>query len=224
MSASDKEIWKQIAYLKGHTTKNYAVSTHGRLASFTDSIDRKQILKTHLNGGYPLISVLYDGKSKSVFVHQAMGSVFLKKTGTQTHIIHLDYNKQNNRFSNLKWVSKRQQTEHTKNSPFVVKARAKKVYNGATAKKLDEKKVIRLKKEIWNPERTITLKNLANKYGIAEMNLYRIKNGEMWFHIHVDGEPMHEKYRQHLKNLAYREKQPPIKLQTKKPVKKANKR
>lgn len=222
MGASDKEIWKQIPYLKGHTTKNYAVSTQGRLASYTDSIDRKQILKTHLNGGYPLISVLYDGKSKSVFVHHAIGLVFLKKKATQTNIIHLDHNKQNNRLTNLKWVSKHQQIQHAKESPHVVKALARKVYTGATAKKLNEKKVVQLKKEIWNPERTITLKNLATKYGIAEMNLYRIKNGEMWFHVHVEDEPMHKKYRQHLKNMAYREKQQSVKNK-KNRLKKSNK-
>lgn len=207
MAAIDKEIWKPVTHLKGKASKKYAVSSHGRLASYDKNIEDRYILKLHLNGGFPMSTVHMDGKSKALFVHQALGYAFLKRPSPKyKFVIHLDYNKANNDLSNLKWATKEEQVEHSKKSPYVLAATAHKLYRGATARKLDEKKVIQLKKEIWNPKRKLTLKQIAVKYGIAEMNLYRIKNGELWFHVHIDEEPIFPKYKEQLKNIEFHNK------------------
>lgn len=207
MANQSKEIWKQIASLKGKTTRNYAVSNQGRLASYDKDLKDKLLLKPHLNGGFPLISVNSKGKSKALFVHNAVAETFLKKRNSKCHhVIHLDHNKANNDAANLKWVTQQEQIEHNKKSPLVREAIARKIHSGATAKKLNEKKVLQLKKELWDPKRKLTFKKLAEKYGIAEMNLYRIKSGEMWFHVHVEGEPVFTKYKEQLKNIELRNK------------------
>ena len=207
MAAIDKEIWKPVTHLKGKASKKYAVSSHGRLASYDKNIEDRYVLKLHLNGGFPMSTVHMDGKSKALFVHQALGYAFLKRPSLKhKFVIHLDYNKANNALSNLKWATKEEQVEHSKKSPYVLAATAHKLYRGATARKLDEKKVIQLKKEIWNPKRKLTLKQIAVKYGIAEMNLYRIKNGELWFHVHIEGEPIFPKYKEQLKNIEFHNK------------------
>jgi len=207
MANQSKEIWKQIASLKGKTTRNYAVSNQGRLASYGEDLKDKLLLKPHLNGGFPLISVNSKGRSKALFVHNAVAEAFLKKRNSKCdHVIHLDHNKANNEASNLKWVTQQEQIEHNKKSPLVREAIARKIHTGATAKKLNEKKVMQLKKELWDPKRKLTFKKLAEKYGIAEMNLYRIKSGEMWFHVHVEGEPLFAKYKEQLKNIELRNK------------------
>lgn len=206
MAANDKEIWKQLTHLKG-SSKKYAVSSHGRLASYDTNIEDKYILKLHLNGGFPMATIHVNGKSKALFVHNAMAVAFLKKHSPKCNcVIHLDYNKANNALSNLKWATKAEQVEHSKTSPYVLASVARKVYTGATARKLDEKKVTLLKKEIWNPKRKLSFKQIAAKYGIAEMNLYRIKNGEMWFHVHVEGEPIFPRYKEQLKNIEFHNK------------------
>ena len=154
-----------------------------------------------------MATIHVEGKSKALFSHQAIGASFLKKHSPKCKfVIHLDHNKANNDISNLKWATKDEQVEHSKKSPYVLQAAARKVYTGATARKLDEKKVIALKKEIWNPKRKASLKQIAAKYDIAEMNLYRIKNGELWFHVHVEGEPIFPKYKAQLKNIEFHEK------------------
>ena len=207
MAYSDKELWKQIPLPKGSTRKNYAASTHGRLASFETNINDKLVLKTHDHEGYPVASVRVSEKTKALFPHQLIGALFLKKPSSKhKFVIHLDYDKKNNHISNLKWATPKELTEHSKKSPIVLKAIKYRIYSGNTAKKLDEKKVTQLKKELWNPKRKMTMKQLAAKYDIAEMNLYRIKVGEMWFHVHVEGEPIHDRYKTHLKNIEYHEK------------------
>lgn len=207
MAANDKEIWKPVTHIKGKTSKKYAVSSKGRLASYDKNIEDRYVLKQHLNGGFPMATIHVEGKSKALFSHQAIGASFLKKHSPKCKfVIHLDHNKANNDISNLKWATKDEQVEHSKKSPYVLQAAARKVYTGATARKLDEKKVIALKKEIWNPKRKASLKQIAAKYGIAEMNLYRIKSGELWFHVHIEGEPIFPKYKAQLKNIEFHEK------------------
>lgn len=204
MNASLKEIWKEVPSLSGLTSKKYAVSNFGRIASFTDSIKDLFILKTHLNSGFPVISLTINGKSKAIFIHHLVAEVFLKKRNHLcSHVIHLNHDKHDNKTTNLKWVTKKERIEHSKNNPILIKAIANKVHTGSMAKKLDEKTVIKLKKEIWSPERKLTYKQIAEKYGIAEMNLYRIKSGEMWFHVHVEGEPLFPKYIAQQANIEY---------------------
>ena len=207
MAVNDKEIWKPVTHLKVIPNKKYAISNKARLASYENKIDDLFILKQHLNGGFPMVTVLVKDKSKALFTHHAVANSFLKKPSPKyKHVLHLDYNKANNDLSNLKWATKEEQVEHSKKSPFVLESAARKIYSGATSKKLNEKKVIQLKTEIWNPKRKLTFKQLAAKYGIAEMNLYRIKNGELWFHVHVEGEPIFEKYKAQLKNIEFHAK------------------
>lgn len=206
MAANDKEIWKPLTHLKG-PSKKYAVSSQGRLASYDTNIEDRYILKLHLNGGFPMATIHVNGKSKALFAHNAMAIAFLKKHSPKCNcVIHLDYNKANNDLANLKWATKAEQVEHSKTSPYLLASLAHKIYNGATARKLDEKKVTQLKKEIWNPKRKLSFKQIAAKYGIAEMNLYRIKNGEMWFHVHVEGEPIFPRYKAQLKNIEFHNK------------------
>lgn len=219
MALLDKEIWKPIRSLKGKTTKNYGVSNLGRICTYTKSLADKTILKLHDNGGFPTVSIRVNSKSKAIFPHREVANEFIKKPNSKyTYVLHLNHNKKNNQVNNLKWATKEQQSEHNKNNPIVKKAISQRIYAGATAKKLTDAKVLKLKTEIYNPKRKLTLKQLAEKYGIAEMNLYRIKSGLFWYHIHVEGEPIHEKYKLHLKNVELSTKKETISIE--KPAKK----
>lgn len=208
IQSKNSEVWKEIGSLKGRTLKRYAVSSLARIAAFEKNISDKLILKQQTNNGFPMVKITIDKKSKGVFLHNVLAEMFLKKHSPKCKsVIHLNHNKLDNSLSNLKWATPSEKSEHYKTSPLVKLATERKVYTGAHSKKLDEEKVIQLKKEIWNPKRKLSLKQLADKYGIAEMNLYRIKSGVFWFHIHVEGEPIFPKYKQHLKNVEFHEKE-----------------
>ncbi len=207
MATTEKEIWKPITYLKGSERKKYAVSNTGKIASYEDNINQKRVLKLNASGKYPRFLVKDNGHDKSLFPHHAVAKLFLKQPSAKhIFVIHLDYNKLNNHVSNLKWATPKEQSAHKVKNPAYIKHFKTKLYTGNTARKLDEKKVIQLKKEIWNPERKLSMSQIAAKYGIAEMNLYRIKAGKLWFHVRVEGEPMNERYKLQLKNLEYHKK------------------
>ena len=208
MALTDKEIWKQIPYLKGVTEKNYAVSNIGRVASYENRINDLIILKPKMYDGMYRYNIRHNGKVLGIFPSVAMATVFIKKPNAKcTKIIHLNYDKTNNTLSNLKWVTSEEYFTHRAKNTHSTAALLAKVAVKNMSKKLDEKKVIQLKKEIWNPKRKVSLKQLADKYGIAEMNLYRIKSGVFWYHIRVEGEPLHNSYNLYLKNLELYNKQ-----------------
>ena len=59
---------------------------------------------------------------------------------------------------------------------------------------------------IWDPKRKLSYKQIAEKFGVSEMQIYRIKTGQFWYHVRVENEPVHPKYKQNLSNIEYQEK------------------
>jgi predicted DNA-binding protein YlxM (UPF0122 family) len=96
---------------------------------------------------------------------------------------------------------------HTTQSPNSIRAREKRaIVKSAHSKLLTEKTVTKLKEMIWDPKRKKSFKEIAKKFGVSEMQIYRIKSGEFWYHVKVDNEPIHAKYKKNLNNIAYLEK------------------
>ncbi|WP_310556735.1 HNH endonuclease [Flavobacterium sp.] len=113
-------------------------------------------------------------------VHRIVAIYFLEKP-SETHnlVAHLDYDKLNNHHSNLKWMTRAENTEHQKKSPYVIKAKAKVLVSPTrrTNTKLTESQVMILKKRM-NEE--VPLSKLAKRYKVTETQLLRIKRGINW--------------------------------------------
>lgn len=169
----------------------YAISNFGRLISFTDSFTDGRIIKGSTAEGYRLFRYkLRKGdafESKHFFYYKLVAENFLKqKTEDHVYVIHLDHNRQNDVTDNLKWVTKEERTEHHKTSPMVIEAKKRLVQINKTRNhKLSSTDVIRIKKILFDPNRKTRLKMVAKRFGITEMQVYRIKRGENWGHIKV---------------------------------------
>ena len=181
------EEWRKIDLPPESLKLSYAVSNHGRLASFDKDLHEDgRLLKGGNLGGYPTFVCRPFGKSKTMYTHKLVAEKFLKKeTDDQTFVLHLDYNKKNNFFKNLKWASKREMELHQQKNPNVIESRKKRKNNLTKGHKLTSTDVIRIKKKIFDPNRKTRLKIIAKQFGISEMQLYRIKSGENWSHIKV---------------------------------------
>ena len=181
------EEWSQIDLPKGSLRLNYAVSNHGRLASYDKSLEKDgRILRGGILGGYPTFVCRPFGKSKTIYTHKLVAEKFIeKKNEDQTFVLHLDYNKQNNFYKNLKWATKKEMEKHQQKSPYVLESRRKRKQNFTKGHKLTSTDVIRIKKKIFDPNRKTRLKIIAKQFGISEMQLYRIKSGENWSHIKI---------------------------------------
>lgn len=183
------EQWKEIRFKKGALRLRYAVSNHGRICSYKTGIQKDgTLLKGSQIDGYPILNVRPEGKSKTLFVHKLVAEHFCKKNGSrQAYAIHLDHNKGNNAARNLRWVNKQEMEAHQQKNPRVLKARKeRKKLKPTEGSKLSVVKVKQIKKLIQSKKRSLKMSEIAEKFNISEMQLYRIKRGENWSHVKAD--------------------------------------
>ncbi|MCU4154850.1 HNH endonuclease [Carboxylicivirga sp. A043] len=182
------EEWKELEFEKGALKKRYAISSYGRIISFTDKIEEGDYIRGGKLRGYPTLPLRPFGKSKTFYVHKLVAELFLPKASPdQEYVIHLDYNKSNNFIENLRWADKKDMFEHQQKNPSVLEAREKqKGRKTQQGHKLTATQVMRLKMKINDPNRKTRLKLIAREFGISEMQLYRIKSGENWGHVEVE--------------------------------------
>ena len=102
------EEWK---WIKGYEGK-YAVSTIGRVRSFT-SISKGRIKSVCDDGnGYLQTTLWKDGKGVCCKVHRLVGETFIPNPKGLETINHKDFDKTNNSIENLEWLSQSDNTKH----------------------------------------------------------------------------------------------------------------
>jgi len=175
------EKWKVINFNKGIFRCEYAISDRGRLVSYTTSIQEGTLLKGTLMGGYPTLKLKPDGRNMTLFIHRLVAEAFLNRRNDKyAYVIHLNYNKEDNQASNLRWATKEEMEKHQQKSPAVLAYRS---INRKKGHKLTDVVVKKIKQMITDKKRVKTMKQIADSFGISEMQLYRIKSGESWAHV-----------------------------------------
>ncbi len=113
--------------------------------------------------------------------HRLVATYFLPPHApNQTIVAHLDYEKLNNKWSNLKWMTPEENYEHQKNSPNVLEEmelRQHRRKEDSKATKLSVTKVMLLKK-LLNQGKTV--KQLSKQFKVTDTQIMRIKRGENW--------------------------------------------
>ena len=133
-----EEIWRDC---KGYEGK-YQVSNYGRVWSILS----QRYLKQDINkNNYCRVNlVAKNGKVKKEYVHRLVALAFLANPKNYTEVHHKDTNPQNNRLSNLEWITHKnnlnQKERKEKISKKVMCVETNEIYNSikeaAEAKKL----------------------------------------------------------------------------------------
>ena len=129
-----------------------------------------------------------DLKSRVIYyqslVHRLVAQYFIKQPSpAHTLVAHLDYNKLNNKRSNLKWMTPEENYLHQQFSPNVI---ASKAYTGGRRKedakstKLSVTKVMLLKKLLNEGK---PMRQLVKQFRVTETQILRIKRGENWAEV-----------------------------------------
>ena len=204
--SNKKEAWKPITIDGKEPAVPYVISSHGRFGVLVDG--KVQVRTFKPTAGNYRYNTRQQGKNKAIFLYKEVARAFLKKPASKyKFIIHKDHNYLNDHVENLKWATHEEHRAHTAMSPKSIMAREKKaITRSSHSKVLDEKKVVALKKMIWDPKRKLSFKQLAEQFGVSEMQIYRIKSGEFWYHVRVSNEPLHAKYKRNLSNISFQEK------------------
>ena len=179
------EVWKQLQFDGYKNLRNkYAVSSLGRAASYKEAVNEDgKILNGSLTSGYRTLNLHLDDGNGTIYLHREIAKLFCKKSSPKCkYVIHINHKKNDNNYSNLKWATLPEMSTHQQNSPN--KKAYKKMQSGKTeGLKLNAAKVKTIKEYISNPKRKLTYKQMAAKYNVSEMTLYRIKSGENWGHV-----------------------------------------
>jgi len=188
---SEAEVFKEIE-LEWKMQLRYAISNFGNIMSFKESFEDGRVLKSGLVQGYRSLSLKkrIDDKLhyKSLYLFRLVATYFLEKEHEdQVYVIHLDNNKTNDFYGNLKWATKEEMLKHQHANPLVLAGRERLIeFNKKRdGHKLTSTKVIFIKKRLADPNNKTRMKMLAKQFGISEMQLYRIKSGENWGHIKI---------------------------------------
>lgn len=128
----DEEIWKPIGIEK------YMISNWGN----AKGINGDKLIKPQIVGdGHCQIAVRQDGGYKRLYIHRLVGKHFLETPSAEKCLIdHIDRNKTNNHFSNLRWVTHQENSNNKYNS------------REPTEKVLKQREITRLYKKN-NPEK-----------------------------------------------------------------------
>ncbi len=179
-----QERWCEIEF-PNSLKKKYAISNKGRLASFTGSVFKDGILlKGSLQENYKIMRYRVHSRKKIlhefVFFHTLVANCFCKqKTPLHIRIIFKDYNRKNLSASNLQWCTVQEQYQHSINSPKYLKSIGERS-RPLKGRVLDIEKVKKIKAGLLKGK---SLKELAKKFNVSDMQIHRIKTGENWKHV-----------------------------------------
>jgi hypothetical protein len=182
------EQWKRIK-LDGaeNLRKKYAVSNFGRLASYSKNVTEDgKILRGSVTTGYKSLNLHLVGSKSTIYVHREVAKLFSKRPSPKhIYVIHINHDKLDNQMSNLQWATLSQMAAHQQFSPAKLAYKIVQA-NRKVGLKLKAPQVKSIKKILHNPNRKMTIKQLAEKYGVSEMTIYRIRSGENWGNIEMN--------------------------------------
>lgn len=108
-----QEIWKDILGFE----ELYLVSNLGKVKNAKTGV----ILKPDLSTGYPRVVLHKQKKAKRQFIHRLVAEAFILNTQNKPNIDHIDTNPLNNKYTNLRWCSQKENI----NNPITIMKKKK---------------------------------------------------------------------------------------------------
>lgn len=191
---SDKEfwgeVWKPIKFEGISNDDKYEISDFGRVRLWLKKKNDWIIQKPSNVNGYAYLSFrteleILKRKRITKSIHRLVAEEFLKQpSALHENVIHLDFNKWNNQLKNLRWATRPEMFAHSRKSPKTAEAIARRK-GEITNAKLTETEVMRLKKKLTRGK--TPLYKIAKEFGITHTQLNRIRRGDNWNHVKIDG-------------------------------------
>ncbi len=168
----------------------YAISNTGKLISFTDKFHDGRILNGSLIEGYRIFRYRFNQNGitirKHFFYFRLVAEYFIPKTSDdQTFVLHLNYDKADDRVENLRWATKEEMMAHATKSPHVILAiqRMKEHKVKHKGRKLTAPKVLFIKRMIDTKKTRQSM--IAKQFGVSCTQIKRIERNENWKNVMV---------------------------------------
>lgn len=177
------EEWIEVTFPENIKLIRYQISNYGRIRATHKITAKEKLLKgSHSKRGHHRLNIkMESGKGAGVYVHRIVAENFVERPSeAHEYVIHLDHDKKNNKYTNLRWATQDEVNSHAKNSPLYNQAREKQREHY----KLNEAKVKMIKRML--KRKKVKMKIIAKQFGISQTQLNRIKNGENWADVDAD--------------------------------------
>jgi len=182
-----KEQWKTIPGFSGI----YQISNYGKVKSLNhkvyhsdgkNRIQKGRVLKQFQRGkgykkdnGYLSVSLTFNGKKNTFSVHRLVALAFVENPKGKPQVNHKDGNKQNNLYTNLEWVTNRENLIHAYNNNLISINYGEKHHMS----KLSKKDVLQIRSLSNNG---VSGSDLSKKYKISQTSISNIINFKTYKH------------------------------------------
>lgn len=164
-----EERWLPVPEYEGW----YSVSNWGRVrrehGRFTGRIRATPVNKD----GYHHVDLYRYGKGKTITVHSLVMSAFVGPRPDGMHIDHIDFCRINNKLENLRYVSPRENVNHSSIRMFATRRRGE----ANNLSKLTEIEVQEIRKLRFSGEKQSVI---AKRFGIHQACVSAIARGKTW--------------------------------------------
>lgn len=116
-------IWRDIVGYEGY----YKISEYGDIFSIKSNKIKK--IRVNIRHGYLDIDLYKDGKCKWKRVHRLVAEAFISNPNNLPIVMHIDNNKQNNHYTNLKWGTISENTQQAVDDGLIDNRKFYKLYN-----------------------------------------------------------------------------------------------
>ncbi len=173
------EQWVPVSTKASTKNYDYEISNYGRIKRVTKENGDEVLLKGSVTNNFCSLNLKLEGDIyQGFYIHKFVAKHFVKNDDpSKEFVTHLDHDKKNNHWKNLKWVNQAELTELHKKLGIFDPVKRREL--GLT--KLTETKV-RLIKDRLKAGKT-KKKIIAKNFNISLTHLKRIESGENWGHI-----------------------------------------
>jgi len=165
------EIWKLVE----NSDNPIEISNYGRVKSYFFNT-KGTLLRGRPVQGFLKIDIRHNGRKSSALIHKLVANAFVPVIDPEkTMVHHIDWNKQNNKYTNLEWIKPFELHQlydaHIISNPDSVAKDVKPIC------KLSDDIVIHIRKMLKSGMRQGLI---AKVFDISEMQITRIKRNQNW--------------------------------------------